>query len=240
VSVVLFISDLHLSNGSPQTYYFHEFLARLSPNVSALYILGDLFEVWIGDDDLDDFSLKVISHLREVVACGIDVYCQHGNRDFFIAKRFQALSGCILLPEEYVLTANKRRLLLMHGDTLCENDIAYQRARKWLRNPILQWVFLRLPLSMRRQMALQIRRKSLQYTGAALPVIMDVTQVAVNRVMTKHHVDVLIHGHTHLPNTHTFHLDDTVVERIVLPAWHEHAYALVLGEDGGFSQLPIF
>jgi UDP-2,3-diacylglucosamine hydrolase len=160
--------------------------------------------------------------------------------DFFIGKDFKTQSGCKLLPEEYVLTINGKRILLMHGDTLCENDVAYQRARKWLRNPFLQWLFLRLPLVIRRRYALRIRQKSAQYTHSQTLTAMDVTQQAVLRVMRKHEADILIHGHTHLPTTHMFTLDGKGVERIVLPAWHNGAYALALEGDATISQLPIF
>lgn len=237
----LFISDLHLQSDLQTTVNrFYTFLKELPSDVQAIYILGDLFEMWIGDDDLDEFALAVIAAIRQLVDRNIPVYFQHGNRDFFISEHFAMLTGCTLLPEEYVLMLHDKRILLMHGDTLCEKDIAYQKARKWLRSSVLQWLFLKLPLSIRRHIAKKLRSKSAHYTKQQLPETMDVVQNAVERVMKQHQATLLIHGHTHRDNIYSFNLDGEQVTRAVLPAWHEHASALLLENDGQLHWLKIF
>lgn len=238
---ILFISDIHLQSDSPLLAdRFRSFFAGLESHVTAVYILGDLFEMWIGDDAVDSFSQQIIDILHQASRRGIALYFQHGNRDFLISTVFATHSGCQLLPEEHVLQVNNQRVLLMHGDTLCEKDVGYQRARKWFHSPWIQRIFLSLPLTWRRSVARRLRQTSKEYTHQQRSDIMDVTQEAVDRVMRKHQADVLIHGHTHREGIHTFVLDGKAGRRIVLPAWHDHADAMVLTEDGSFSWQSIF
>ena len=219
----LFISDIHLeATNTRLTHQFLTLLDQLETTVDALYILGDLFEYWIGDDDCSPFHQTIKTALREVTQQKkIPVYFIHGNRDFLIGARFFNETGCILLSEETKIILYGTPILLMHGDTLCREDRAYLRARKLLHNRLLQALFLHLPLGLRQALANKIRAKSRQYTEATPPAIMNVTEEAVKMVMRKHDVRVLIHGHTHRPYIHEVLLGDSIAKRIVLGSWHE-------------------
>lgn len=229
----LFISDLHLDASHPATAQaFLRFMQSLDNTVDALYILGDLFEAWIGDDDDSPFNQRMIEALREVTQRGIPVYFIHGNRDFLIGDRFLKATGCLLLQEETVRNVYGTRVLLMHGDTLCTLDTDYLRSRKKLRHPLVQRCFLMLPLFIRRKIANRMRNASQRYVSTATPEIMDVTQESVARVMQKHGVNTLIHGHTHRPAIHTFMLQQQHATRQVLGAWHRNISLLVWSESG--------
>lgn len=230
----LFISDLHLSEQHPEmTAAFLSLLAQNDPNREALYILGDLFDAWIGDDDLSPYHLKIMQALKQAVDNGLPIYFLCGNRDFLIGKKFLQATGCIELPEEKLISLYGQPTLLMHGDTLCTRDIQYLRARKILRNKFLQTLlFLWLPLSVRRKMAEKMRNKSQQHTKYASMEQMDVTQDEVERLMRKYQVSKLIHGHTHKPCLHQFELDGKPVTRLVLGAWHDKTSVLVCDDEG--------
>ena len=225
----LFISDLHLDQSQPViTRLFLKLLTELKPPVDALYILGDLFETWIGDDaDIKQHS-EIISALKTVTQKGIPVYLIHGNRDFLIGKQLLQASGCQLLADETKINLYGQSILIMHGDTLCTNDTTYIKARKIMRNRYLIALFLLLPTTIRQKIARNLRKKSMQHTANASYEIMDVTQSEVLRIMQKHAVTTLIHGHTHRPNIHEF----TQGTRIVLGAWHERGSVLVWHESG--------
>ncbi len=230
----LFISDLHLDENHPDTAL--QFFTLLSDcnfgNVDAIYILGDLFEVWIGDDDDDVFNRQVMAALLATTQKGIPIYLQHGNRDFLIGKRFLRKTGCQLLPDEKKIILYGTPVLLMHGDTLCTADIRYMRWRKDIRNPFVHMFFLLFPLFIRRKIAKKLREYSAHHTRSVSSEIMDVTQKEVERVMTKHEVDFLIHGHTHRPAMHTFFHDQKNKMRIVLAAWHGRGSGLIWDETG--------
>lgn len=236
----LFISDLHLSAGHPETTaIFFRFLNGLEANTDALYILGDLVETWIGDDDNAPFTLALKQALKAVHDRGIPVYFQHGNRDFLIGARFSQETGCKLLPEEYKINLYGKDVLLMHGDTLCTTDVAYLRARRYAYSPTLRFCYLHLPLSLRKRIAEHFRRVSTQHTRTAPKAILDVTPEAVNAVMVKHEVLHLIHGHTHQPATHTFALNEKMATRHVLAAWHEGGEVLSWDEHQQITRVKL-
>lgn len=240
----LFISDLHLEAGRPDiTQQFLQFLNSCPfHSVDAIYILGDLFEVWIGDDDHNLFHQEIIEGLRAITQQGIPIYFMFGNRDFLIGKKFLRETGCQLLADEEKINLYGTSVLLMHGDTLCTDDINYIKARKNARNIFLQKLFLMLPLRFRKSIADKMRAKSLRHTQSTALAIMDVTQKEVMRVMQKHEVNVLIHGHTHRPDIHHFPLAQSQGTRIVLGAWHHVGNMLVWDETGekGLVDVPNF
>ncbi len=230
----LFISDLHLDEIYPESYnQFKDLINSLDGNIDALYILGDFFETWIGDDNRSPFYDDVIALLKSVRDKNIPVFFMHGNRDFLVGKRFFQQTGCTFLPDETRITVYNTPVLLMHGDTLCTDDKAYLFARKILRNRFLQLLlFKSMPLSLRRKMADKMRSASKRHTTKALPYMMDVTQQEVVRVMQKNHVRLLIHGHTHRPAIHQFNVNDEAYTRIVLGAWHKKSSVLIWHENG--------
>ena len=230
----LLISDLHLEESRPDiTEQFFSLLQSCDASVDALYILGDLFEAWIGDDDDTSFHQSIIVALKAATDTGLTIYFMHGNRDFLIGKKFLRATGCQLLSDETVITLYGTPILLMHGDTLCTQDIAYLKWRKKARNPILHTLlFLILPLKFRRQFANKMRSKSAQHTHSASPTIMDVTTAEVVHVMEKHQVQCLIHGHTHRPAIHSLTIKQLPAERIVLAPWHERGNCLIWDMHG--------
>lgn len=217
----LFIADLHLCEEEPAiTAGFLAFLRREAPQADALYILGDLFEAWIGDDDPDPLHAEIASALKALQQQGVPCYFIHGNRDFLIGKRFAAASGMTLLPEEQVPELYGKRILIMHGDTLCTDDQGYQRFRRKVRQPWLQKVFLALPLFVRQRIATKMRAGSKQANSSKDLRIMDVNAEAVTQAMARHQVRYLIHGHTHRPAVHALDINGQPAERLVLGAWH--------------------
>jgi UDP-2,3-diacylglucosamine hydrolase len=229
----LFISDLHLEENRPEiTSQFISLLNQCDASVDALYILGDLFEAWIGDDNDTPFHRKIMHALKEASKQGLRIYFMHGNRDFLIGKKFLRETGCTLLSDEEKILLYDTPVLLMHGDTLCTKDHAYLKARKLGHNRFLQCLFLLMPLSSRRKFADKMRAKSARHTQSAPKEIMDVTPEEVDRVMLKHGVKHLIHGHTHRPQTHHFTLNGHPATRMVLGAWHDQGNAIVWYENG--------
>ncbi|WP_058956344.1 UDP-2,3-diacylglucosamine diphosphatase [Pantoea anthophila] len=230
MSRTLFIADLHLCQEEPAiTAGFLHFLQREAPHCDALYILGDLFEAWIGDDDPNPLHQQVASALR---ALPVPVYFIHGNRDFLVGRRFARASGMTLLPEEQVLTLYGHRLLIMHGDTLCTDDAGYLRFRAKVHNPWIQRLFLALPLWVRKRIAARMRADSKQANQHKSQSIMDVNQGAVVTTMQRHQVPLLIHGHTHRPAIHTLTLQSETAQRAVLGAWHSRGSMIQLDAAG--------
>jgi UDP-2,3-diacylglucosamine hydrolase len=228
---VLFISDLHLSPERPAvTRAFLVFLQNRANQASALYILGDLFEVWIGDDDPTDLAIGVQRAFRELSDAGVALYVQQGNRDFLLGKRFAANTGAQMLGDEHVIEHHGQRALVMHGDSLCTDDLDFQRFRRKSRHPIYKWCLTALPLKRRQKLATNWRAKSMAANSNKASAIMDVNQVAVDSVMVKYGVSTLIHGHTHRPDRHK----TPPRERIVLGDWHQYGWALEL-DDNGYS-----
>ncbi|SLM62178.1 MULTISPECIES: UDP-2,3-diacylglucosamine diphosphatase [Dickeya] len=229
----LFISDLHLSEHEPAiTAGFLRFLREEAPGADALYILGDLFDAWIGDDDPATLHSTVANALHDLTQNGTPCYFVHGNRDFLLGKHFARRSGLQLLPTETVLTLYGRRTLLMHGDTLCTDDLAYQRFRRKVHNPLIQFLFRLLPLSLRLSIAARMRAASQQANQHKSMTIMDVNAAAVIARLQHHQATLLIHGHTHRPAIH--HIDGAglTAERAVLGAWHHQGSVLQVNHDG--------
>lgn len=217
----LLISDLHLSPERPEiTQAFFDFLDTRAAAASELYILGDLFEAWIGDDDPSELAVSVQQRLSALSDKSVAVFFMAGNRDFAVGKRFARATGCTLLPDYHVATLNGAPTLLLHGDTLCTGDKAYQRFRRRIRNPIVLWLMKRLPLSKRQKIASDWRQKSTMANANKPENIMDVSTEAVEQTMTKFAVNRMIHGHTHRPNRHR-HGNG---ERIVLGDWGEQGW----------------
>ena len=223
----LFISDLHLDAARPHIVeLFTRFVAGDARQAEALYILGDLFESWIGDDDDSPLALQVAQSLYALKQSGIPVFFMHGNRDFLLGQNYAHRAGMTLLDDPTVVEFNGERTLLMHGDTLCTDDGAYQEFRAVVRNPDWQRQFRARSLSERHAFAAQARAESVKHTAGAKPEIMDVNQAAVLAAMRKHGVRTLIHGHTHRPATHCFEFDGHRAERIVLGDWYEQSSVL--------------
>lgn len=232
----LFISDLHLDGTRPDiTAQFIDFLEREARSAAALYILGDLFEAWIGDDDPDPDKRRVIAGLRAVTNAGVKTFLIHGNRDFLIGKRFCRETGIELLADGTLIDLYGRRVLLMHGDLLCIDDHAYQRLRRIVRNPIVQFVMRRLTLRQRQRLAERMRAGSKEHIASmdmAAPDIMDVNQGEVRRTLARFGVDCIIHGHTHRPAIHEMQIDGHKAVRIVLGDWYEQGSVLRWNERG--------
>jgi UDP-2,3-diacylglucosamine hydrolase len=232
----LFISDLHLDGTRPDiSAQFLEFLEREAKRAQALYILGDLFEAWIGDDDPDPDKRRVIAGLRAVTDAGVKTFLIHGNRDFLIGRRFCGETGIELLADGTVIDLYGRRVLLMHGDLLCIDDHAYQRLRRIVRNPLVQFVMRRLTLRQRQRLAERMREGSKEHIASmdvAAPQIMDVNQDEVRRTFARYGVDCIIHGHTHRPAVHELQIDGHKAVRIVLGDWYEQGSVLRWNERG--------
>jgi UDP-2,3-diacylglucosamine hydrolase len=236
----LFISDLHLEESRPDmAATFFKLLDQQAKQADALYILGDFFEAWIGDDDLTAFHQSVIQALHKATQGGLSIYFMHGNRDFLIGKRFLRATGCQLLPDEYVVQLGSTPTLLMHGDTLCTADAAYLKFRKKSRRWFFQQLFLLKSLATRRKIAEKMRAKSQEHTSTVADYIMDVAQAEVERVMKKHQVQHLIHGHTHRPAVHEFELNGLPATRTVLAPWHEQGSMLVCDDEGKWAMVVL-
>ena len=200
----LFIADLHLQTEEPAiTAGFLRFLRGEAKSADALYILGDLFEAWIGDDDPNPLHREMAAAIKALVDSGVPCYFIHGNRDFLIGQRYARESGMTLLPEEQVLDLYGRNILIMHGDTLCTDDTGYLAFRAKVHTPWIQKVFLALPLFIRNRIAARMRAGSKAANSSKSMTIMDVNPQAVVKVMEKHRVQWLIHGHTHRPDMHS-------------------------------------
>lgn len=200
---------------------FFDFLKHRASAVESLYILGDLFEAWWGDDNPDPLPRRIISALHELTQRGVAVYVIHGNRDFALGKRFAKETGCILLSDTHPLDIKGKRILLMHGDTLCSDDIDYQKYRRIVRNPLLLGLLRRLPQKIRRNIAEQGRAKSQQHNSNKAEYIMDVNIDTVKQHFIQHGADTIIHGHTHRPGRHDYDIAGQNYERIVLGDWTE-------------------
>ena len=230
----LFIADLHLDPSRPQIIdLFERYLASDEVrHADALYILGDLVEAWIGDDDDAELPARIAAATRAVRDAGVPVYFMVGNRDFLLGPAFAARAGLTLLDDGTVHDIHGRRTLLMHGDVLCTDDIAYQAVRQQVRTPEWQAQILAMPLQARRAFAAKAREDSKAHTGNTMESIMDVNADAVAETMRKAGVTRLIHGHTHRPAVHDFQLDGAPAQRIVLGDWYEQGSVLRVDADG--------
>lgn len=230
----LFISDLHLCSARPQSNRsFFAFLEREARSARALYILGDLFEYWVGDDDLGDpFNATVVAALARLVAGGVPTYLIHGNRDFVIGEAFARASGVTLLPDPSLLNLDGQAVLLMHGDTLCTLDLEYQAFRREARSQT--WIndLLRQPLAERKAAVEALRRKSEQEKRSKPADIMDVAPAEVEAALRRYGYPRLIHGHTHRPARHVHTVDGHTCERWVLADWYQGGSFLACDVSG--------
>ena len=223
----LFISDLHLEAERPDiAKQLLSFLETEASEADDLYILGDLFEAWVGDDDPNTHYFTIKRALRKLVDGGIPVYFMHGNRDFMIGKHFARETGCTLLPDHFVAQLEGHKVLLLHGDTLCIDDEQYQKFRRKTRRPFFLWCLNRLPLSTRQKIADNGRAKSQAVNANKSENIMDVNTPEVERLMEQYQVNTMIHGHTHRPNRHQ-HKNG---ERLVLGDWHQNGWYIRVTE----------
>jgi len=230
MSAVL-ISDLHLQASEPSLLEkFEKFLSSKVNGFNNLFILGDLFETWIGDDDESEFNKKIIEILKKVSADGIKVFLMHGNRDFLIGENFCKSINAELLSDYYIYEDGDSKILLLHGDTLCTDDIRYQEFRKLVRNESWRGDFLSKSLKERLEIASGLREMSNEETGDKKNEIMDVNQESVRKVSNEFSIKKMIHGHTHRPFIH----EDKNLVRVVLSDWeNEVNYATVI--DGEIS-----
>lgn len=236
----LFISDLHLQSTEPDVAgLFFAFLKTAVRRADALYILGDLFEAWVGDDDLSLFHQSVITAIREVVAAGVPVYLMRGNRDFLLGGRFAALTGCQFLKDPTQIELYSTPVILAHGDGLCTDDGAHQRFRRLTHNPYFQRLFVMLPLFLRRWMAKKTRALSRKHTQQADYATLDVTPAAVTQLLQAHQAQLLIHGHTHRPFIHEVEVNNRPGHRVVLGDWHDGGSVLVYWADGRYELSPL-
>lgn len=221
-SVTYFIADLHLAQSRPDiTACFLSFLKNDAPKAQTLYILGDLFEYWIGDDDKNPFVVEVASALNAVSLLGTKIYFIHGNRDFLLGRNYAKSCGMQLLPETDMIDLYGKPVLIMHGDTLCTRDIAYQAFRKKSRSWWWQAIVKNLPLFVRKKIAEDYRKKSASATALKSQEIMDVTETEVIAELELHKSQLLIHGHTHRPKVHDIQANNKAAQRIVLGDWYE-------------------
>lgn len=236
----LFISDLHLDAAAPQSIeQFLGFLGSEAAGAEALYILGDLFEAWIGDDDPEPARARVCDALRGLTGSGVACFILHGNRDFLLGEQFGRRTGCVLLPDPVVTELDGERVLLTHGDALCTGDHAYQELRSTVRDTLWQQRFLALPLAVRARLADHARAGSRAHTARTVTHIMDVDAAAVAAAHRATRARRIIHGHTHRPGIHESRLDGAPVYRIVLGAWYEQGSVLV-ADSGRYTlrELP--
>lgn len=229
----LFISDLHLEAGRPEIgVQFLDFLSGEARDADTLYILGDLFEVWLGDDDPNPYYAGMKAAIRELVDSGIPVFFMHGNRDFMIGDEFATDTGVTILQDPELIDLHGEKVLLSHGDALCTDDVEYQRFRAMTRNPEWQAMMLAKTIQERIAHALEARQGSVEHGKSLDDEITDVNQGAVEALIRKHGVDILLHGHTHRPAIHEVRLGDRTATRIVLGDWFEQGSVVRWDEDG--------
>ena len=237
----LFISDLHLSGERPDIIkLFLEFMATRAQESEALYILGDLFEVWLGDDFIPPDAQTIINALRDYSNTGHKLFVMRGNRDFLMGDRFAELAGCQLLPDPHIIGLYGTKTLIGHGDLLCTDDVDYMKFRQQVRNKEWQTAFLAKTVEERIAIAKQARQESQKQTSSIAEEIMDANQNTVEQVMLEHDVNQMIHGHTHRPDTHIFTLNNQQRKRIVLGDCYEQGSLLECNaNDCKLQALPL-
>lgn len=238
--LTLFISDLHLCASRPHiTTSFLRFLENIAIQAKALYILGDLFEYWAGDDVNDPFHQSIIVAFRQLASTGTNIYLMHGNRDFLISDIFCNIAHITLLQDPTLIEVHGQRLLLSHGDDLCTDDETYQQFRQQVRKPAWQKDFLNQPLPVRKNQIEAIRTRSEQDKSQKSATMMDVNQHAVMHLLRQYdYPNYLIHGHTHRPNQHLIELDGHNITRWVLADWYEHG-SYVAYDAIGFTSISL-
>ncbi|MGI9874809.1 UDP-2,3-diacylglucosamine diphosphatase [Vibrio chagasii] len=223
-----FISDLHLAPSRQDiTDCFLTFMKNEAVEADALYVLGDLFEFWIGDDDKSEFANSIRQAFIDLVKTGVPCYFTQGNRDFLVGKRFAKQTGVQLLDEVTTIDIYGQKAVVLHGDTLCTEDIKYLAFREKVHQPWLQWIFNRIPFFIKKKIVSKVQSDIKDDKQTKSLDIMDVTQQEVENVMEKNNVDLMIHGHTHRPNVHTFDANNCTKTRIVLGDWYTQGSVLV-------------
>ena len=237
---ILFISDLHLGLDKPEiTRRFLDFLKNTASKASALYILGDLFDAWIGDDDPTPPNNQIRKQLKELVLSGVNVFLQLGNRDFLLGQRFCNETGVILLNDYVVIDLFGTPTLLTHGDLLCTDDLTYQAFRVKSHTDLWKKNVLSKPLLLRLIVARWYRIRSYFHKRRKSTNIMDVNQNAVIEKMTQYQCHRLIHGHTHRPDVHEFIIDNILAQRFVLAAWDKNTGSVLSWNDEGYQIITI-
>jgi UDP-2,3-diacylglucosamine hydrolase len=232
----LFVSDVHLDASAPEaTEQFVEFLRSHASRAEAFYILGDLFEVWVGDDDPSTEKARIVTALRELSDSGVACFIIHGNRDFLLGRQFCDRSGCRLLADPIIAELDGERVLVTHGDALCTDDHAYQELRSSVRTADWQRRFLALPFHIRDRLANRARAGSKAHNARTAPRIQDVNPAAVELAFRTTRTRRMIHGHTHRPGIHETMVDGEPAQRIVLGAWYEEGSYLTY--DNGRYEL---
>lgn len=239
VGHTLLASDLHLDAEAPWAIdAFLKFLDGPARDADGLYLLGDLFEVWIGDDDDDAANARACDGLASLTRAGVPVYAIHGNRDFLLGEPFEKRTGVKLLPDPVLVDLHGVPTLLSHGDVFCTQDPAYQQLRANVRRPAWQRRFLALPLDARRALSRAARAGSKAHTQRTVPAIMDVTPAAVTDALRATGAHRLVHGHTHRPAVHELTVDGRRAQRIVLAPWYESASCLAI-DAAGVREVPL-
>ena len=226
----LFISDLHLTPSRPDiTKSFKQFMATQAINADALYVLGDLFEFWVGDDDRSDFNQSIKNEFKTLTQAGIPCYFIRGNRDFLVGKRFEQETGMQILDDVTLIDLYGQKAVILHGDTLCTDDVKYQAYREKVHQPWLQWVYNRLPLFIKKKIVSKVQSDIGQDKQEKSLDIMDVNQQEVESVLEQYQCNLMIHGHTHRPNIHHFNIEgQNRCTRIVLGDWYAQSSILKL------------
>ncbi|MGD8122723.1 UDP-2,3-diacylglucosamine diphosphatase [Vibrio sp. TRT 2004] len=228
----LFISDLHLSPTTPETTScFIRFMREEAIHADALYVLGDLFEFWIGDDDRSEFASSIRDEFKRLTDHGVACFFTQGNRDFLVGRRFAKQTGVTLLGDETVIDLYGTKAVVLHGDTLCTDDVKYLEFRAKVHQPWLQWIFNHIPMFIKKKIVSKVQSDIKDDKKTKSLDIMDVTQGEVEKVMTEYNVELMIHGHTHRPNVHTFEQGNRVYTRIVLGDWYTHGSVLVYNKN---------
>ncbi|WGE87164.1 UDP-2,3-diacylglucosamine diphosphatase [Actinobacillus equuli subsp. haemolyticus] len=230
--MIYFIADLHLNEAQPQiTEHFLQFMRQKAPLAESVYILGDFFDFWIGDDEQSELIDQVKNALKILTTSGVKCYFICGNRDFLLGKRFAQETGIEILPDYYLLNLYGHKTLICHGDTLCIDDVKYQQFRRKVHQKWLQWLFLRLPLSLRIRIAQKIRAKSKQDKQSKSADIMDVNPAFTAETVKRFDATYLIHGHTHRQAVHS----ETKFTRIVLGDWKADYASVLKFDEQGFE-----
>lgn len=236
----LFVSDLHLDATAPEAIaQFGLFLQREARQCDALYILGDLFETWIGDDDDEAARNAVCQDLRRLTAGGTPCFVLRGNRDFLLGHDFERNTGCTLLPDPVLLESDQLRAVISHGDRLCTTDHGYQQFRSIVHSRFFRDAFLGLPLAIRRKLASMARARSREHTRQLRTDIMNVAETAVAEALRCGSSNLLIHGHTHRPGVHAMSVDGRQATRIVLGDWYDQGSCLAVHSDASFELLAL-
>lgn len=228
----LFIADLHLSPSTPNiNHCFSHFMRSEAIHADALYVLGDLFDFWIGDDDKSEFANFVRKEFKQLTDSGVPCFFTQGNRDFLVGKRFAKETGVTLLGDETVIDLYGTKAVVLHGDTLCTRDVGYLKFREKVHQPWLQWVFNRIPMFIKKKIVAKVQSGIRDEKQTKSLDIMDVTQSEVERVMSVQNVNLMIHGHTHRPKVHTFESNNKTNTRIVLGDWYTQGSVLVYDKN---------